>query len=224
MTAATLPSSEDALAIPASAATLGGFRCWALSDDFPQRGRITFCQGELLVDMSPQSLETHSKVKVELNRVLANLLLESDIGTLYDDRTLVTNEEADLSTEPDATLVTHAAQETGRVKRTRRRDGRDYVEIQGTPDLVVEIVSPSSATKDTRRLRGAYFDAGIPEYWLIDANGPKIKFEILVHQPRGYRAARAAQGWITSPVLGRAFRWKREHNRLGDWRYTLEVR
>ena len=41
----------------------------------------------------------------------------------------------------------------------------------------------------TRRLRAAYFDAGIPEYWLIDANGPKIKFEILVHQPRGYRAA-----------------------------------
>lgn len=215
---------ERSVVLPASAATLSGFRQWALSDDFPDVGRITYCRGELLVDMSPQRLDSHSKIKVEIYRVFAELARGSRLGTLYDDGTLLSNDAADLSTEPDATYVTFDAIRSGRVGRTRSSEGDDYVELVGTPDLVVEVVSPSSVEKDTRKLRAAYHAAGIPEYWLVDATGSAIKFEILVREPRRYRASRPVRGWHFSPVLDRSFRLVRERDPLGDWQYTLLVK
>jgi len=37
----------------------------------------------------------------------------------------------------------------------------------GSPTLIVEILSPSTAAKDLREKRLAYEEAGVPEYWLI---------------------------------------------------------
>ena len=44
-----------------------------------------------------------------------------------------------------------------------------YVELEGSPDMVLEVVSDSSVRKDTERLRRDYWEAGIREYWLVDA-------------------------------------------------------
>src|SRR5436309_2438449 len=38
---------------------LAEFRRWALSDDFPHRGRIDYIDGRIEVDMSPEDLFTH---------------------------------------------------------------------------------------------------------------------------------------------------------------------
>ena len=40
--------------------------------------------------------------------------------------------------------------------------------IQGAPDLVVEILSPSTANRDWTRKRWSYEAAGIPEYLIVD--------------------------------------------------------
>ncbi len=40
--------------------------------------------------------------------------------------------------------------------------------VEGAPDLVVEILSPSTASKDMTRKRWAYEDAGVPEYLIVD--------------------------------------------------------
>lgn len=42
-------------------------------------------------------------------------------------------------------------------------------EIEGAADLVVECVSDSSVTKDSRVLLDLYHRARVREYWLIDA-------------------------------------------------------
>ncbi|MBV8555817.1 MAG: Uma2 family endonuclease, partial [Planctomycetaceae bacterium] len=113
----TRPTRDDpAIRIPARAATLAGFRAWALSDEFPERGRFSFINGELFVDMSPEELETHNKVKTEVVSAIANLNKELDLGEFYSDGTLVTNEVADLSTEPDGAFVTWRSFEEGRVR------------------------------------------------------------------------------------------------------------
>jgi Uma2 family endonuclease len=39
--------------------------------------------------------------------------------------------------------------------------------INGTPALIVEVLSPSNAEKDTDIKRAAYARAGLPEYWII---------------------------------------------------------
>jgi Uma2 family endonuclease len=210
--------------IPASACTLAGFREWAKSDDFPERGRFSFIGQRIFIDMSPEELETHNRVKGELYYGLTALNREIQRGVLYTDGTLVTNEEAGLSTEPDGTFVLWESLESGRVRMVPRADeDGQYVELEGTPDLVVEVVSRSSVAKDTRHLRQAYYLAGIPEYWLIDARRSDVDFQILRRRSAGYTATPVRQGWVRSRVFGRGFRLERQRGRMNLWQYTLRV-
>jgi Uma2 family endonuclease len=216
---------EHGLRIPASALTLSGFRAWAKSDDFPERGRISFIDPEIFVDMSPEELQTHGKVKLAITLVLGSLVQKRDLGEFYPDRTLVTNEAAGLSIEPDATFASWKTLESGRLRLIpREEEPEQFLEVEGTPDCVVEIVSNTSVRKDTRRLRETYHRAGIPEYWLIDARGLQIDFQILQQTPDGYVAAPGRGGWQRSAVFGRRFRFQRERGRLGLWLYTLQSR
>jgi len=219
------PSAEwPVISIPAAAArSLDGFRDWAHSDDFPQRGKVSFIQGEILIDMSPEELETHNKVKTEITSVLHRLCRELNLGTFYSDRTLLTNDKADLSTEPDGTFASWDAFRSGRLKRAPRKDHPDeFIELRGSPDWVLEIVSRSSATKDTKRLRQAYHRAGIAAYWLINALEKQIDFQILTYRASGYVAAASRQGWRRSAVFACDFRLRRRRDELGDWQYVLE--
>lgn len=221
-------SSGDwpAITIPAAAArSLDGFRDWAHSDDFPQRGRVSFIQGEILIDMSPEELETHNKVKTEITSVLHRISRELNLGTFYSDRTLLTNDEADLSTEPDGTFASWEAFRSGRLKRQPRKDHPDqFIELRGSPDWVLEIISRSSVAKDAKRLRNSYHRAGIAEYWLINALEKRIDFQILTYFPSGYFAARNRQGWRRSDVFRHDFRLRRRRDELGDWQYLLEFK
>ena len=63
--------------------------------------------------------------------------------------------------EPDLVVVCDPS------KRTRKC-------IVGAPDLVVEILSPSSARMDTKIKLGKYAAAGVREYWLIDPDRERV--------------------------------------------------
>jgi Uma2 family endonuclease len=41
----------------------------------------------------------------------------------------------------------------------------------GTPDLVIEIVSPATEARDRREKRVLYERYGIPEYWIVSQSG-----------------------------------------------------
>jgi Uma2 family endonuclease len=210
------------IAIPPSAQTLGGFRAWAVSDDFPERGRISFLNGEITVDMSPEEIESHNKVKSEIGRVLGNLNKKQHRGEFYSDRTLISNEEANLSTEPDAVFALWQTLESGRLRLVPMASGEGSKELEGSPDWVLEILSDSSVRKDTRRLRQGYFDAGVQEYWLVDARGDEIDFQILIRGEEGFEAVEARKGWLLSPLFKRRFRLTRERGPMNLWVYTLE--
>jgi Uma2 family endonuclease len=54
--------------------------------------------------------------------------------------------------------------------------------IEGPPDLVVEILSPSSLKRDKVRKRHAYARYLIPEYWIVDtANGALEQYVLRLH-------------------------------------------
>ncbi len=40
--------------------------------------------------------------------------------------------------------------------------------IKGTPDLVIEILSPSTEERDCHLKKQMYLKAGVPEYWIVD--------------------------------------------------------
>jgi Uma2 family endonuclease len=214
----------DAVSIPSSAYSLRGFRDWALSESFPDRGRFSFVGGELIIDMSPEFFETHNAVKVEITSVVYRLVKELRLGHVFGDRSLLSNEVANISTEPDAMFASYSSFQTGRCRILDSPRPGVAQELAGTPDWVLEIVSKTSKLKDTRMLREGYFAAGIAEYWLVDALGQEIDFQILVPGTDGYATIDARNGWLESPTFRRGFQLRREKDQEGIWLYTLQVR
>jgi Uma2 family endonuclease len=201
----------------------GAFRAWARSDSLPEGIRIAFVKGEVLLEMSPESTESHNKPKGEISRAVWELVDARDIGEAYADRTLLTNVAAEISTEPDLVFASWATFESGRLKlvaKANRHD--DYIELEGTPDLVVEIVSDTSARKDKKLLRDAYHLAGIREFWLVDAS-EQLSFQILRWTPASYQESAHDGEPQPSEVLGAVFALSRAKNRLDRWRYRLAI-
>jgi Uma2 family endonuclease len=218
-------SNGVSLRVPRSAFTLRGFRSWVTSNDFPDSLRVAFLNREVYVDMSKEELEFHAAVKAEICRVLMNLIRTLTLGRFYLDGILITNEAAGIANNPDATFVSWASLEKRVVHLVPRTGAQgQYIEIEGSPDWVLEVVSDSSVEKDTHLLRKAYHRAGIPEYWLVDARGPEILFQILQWRKNGYAAVPKRGGWQRSPIFGHHFRLVRETARMGFWEYTLQIR
>ena len=155
---------EESLAIPPDASTFGGFARWAASAAFPETGRIDFLAGDVEVEMSPEDLHTHGIVKGAIHAVLHTLFAELELGEVFTDSTRVTSPAAGLSTEPDVVSVFWSSLREGRVRYLSSGSDPDRLtKIEGAPDLIVEVVSDSSVTKDYRTLPPLYARAGIPE-------------------------------------------------------------
>lgn len=218
----TIVIEWDQVSIPEWVKDLDSFRRWADSEDFPETGRICYLDGEVWVDMSKEQLFTHTAVKTEIAGVLAPLVKTARTGLFFGDGAFLSNVDAEIAVVPDAVFVAHAS----RVDRVRLLEGtkRGYVEMEGSPDMVLEVVSDSSVRKDVHQLRQDYWIAGIREYWLVDARKEPVVFDILRHTPKGYRATPKKDGWMKSAVFGKSFRLTCQTNELEDPEYTLEVR
>jgi len=211
----------EKIRIPDFIDDLESFRCWARSGDFPKQGRFSHLNGELWVDVMPEQLLTHNQVKGEFAIVLGGMMKTDRLGRYFHDRTLLTNAEAGLSTEPDGTFVSYASLTRNRLRLIEADEG--FLELEGTPDMMLEVVSSTSVEKDTLVLRGLYWQADIPEYWLVDARGDRLRFDILRRQPDGYVSTRKQRGWLKSAVFGKSFRLSSRPDELGHPEYTLSV-
>lgn len=119
--------------------------------------------------------------------------------------------------------MTRESLKSGRV-RLVQGDKEAYVELEGSPDMVLEVVSASSVEKDTETLRELYWQAGITEYWLVDARADRLNFTILRREAGGYVAARKQAGWVKSRVFHRGFRLTCRPDDTGNPEYRLSVR
>lgn len=209
--------------IPADVVDLQSFRRWAHSDEFPQRGKVSWLGGAIEVDMSPEEIETHNKSKTALIAGMCNHVDERDLGDVLSGGAMLVNDEADLSTEPDLMFCSWETLRTGRVVYSQKVEGAErFIDVVGAPDLVAEVVSLSSIRKDTVDLFQRYFLAGIAEYWLIDARGREIDFRIFTRAEHEYQPVEAdADGYCFSPVLGASFRLVRDRGPLRWFRYRL---
>jgi len=73
--------------------------------------------------------------------------------------------------------------------------------IEGTPDIVIEIISPSTAYYDLIEKKEVYEKYGVKEYWIID---PKSKtFEIYLNSESGFELFSKAKikGLVKSQIL-----------------------
>jgi Uma2 family endonuclease len=219
----TIWSEGQSVSVPTWVDDLASFRRWARSDEFPEFGRICFLDGEMWIDLNREQVFSHNQVKSEFAYAVAGFIKTNRLGRYVPDGMLFTNEEANLTAQPDGLFLSTSGLQTGRIRFVGSIDG-DCVELEGTADMVLEIVSTSSFVKDYERLRELYSRAGIPEYWIVDARGERLSFGILRHTATGYIATPKQGGWVKSAVFGKTFRLTRNLDEQGNPEYELAVR
>lgn len=202
--------------------SLAAFREWAGDNDLPEKTRVDFYKGEVWVDMSREQVFAHGLLKTRIATAIDTLVQQGELGFYFCNGVLVTNEAADLSGNPDGTFVSADALTSGRVVLTEGAE-HGFTELVGAVDMVLEVVSDSSVTKDNQTLREAYWEAGIAEYWIADGRGEEVTFDILRRGPKGYTQVRKSDGWIKSGVFGKSFRLTRATGPAGHPTFTLEV-
>ncbi|MBI2191891.1 MAG: hypothetical protein HYU36_07900 [Planctomycetes bacterium] len=69
---------QEQLRIPMDITSLGKFREWTRTEEFPERG-ISYIGGEIDVDVSPEELN-HNKEKAALDRGLGAIIETEDVG------------------------------------------------------------------------------------------------------------------------------------------------
>src|SRR5262245_5741923 len=70
--------------------------------------------------------------------------------------------------QPDIVVVLKG----GRARVTKKN-------IEGPPDLLVEILSPSTSERDQGLKKSLYERAGVPEYWVIDPKARRLEQYVL---------------------------------------------
>lgn len=110
--------------------------------------------GELLV--TPAPAVRHQAIVTELGRVLGNHVRRSDLGTPLVGPVDVLFAEGDYL-EPDLVFVAASREELLSDRG-----------VEGAPDLVVEVTSPSTEARDRGVKLERYRHYGVGEYWIVD--------------------------------------------------------
>jgi Uma2 family endonuclease len=158
---------------------------------FPDDGkRHELIDGEHYVTPSPAS--KHQRIVWNLNGLLYNYLQEHPVGKAFSAPLDVVFSQFDV-VEPDLLFV--SAERAGKVLTEKN--------IQGAPDLVVEIGSPVTRKRDETTKRRLYERFGVAEYWIIDPEIDTIKVyrRISDRYERVAELALEARDTLTTPLL-----------------------
>jgi len=218
----TLPGGE--VRIPQGITTHAAFLTWFRSDDGPGDVRVDWIMNDVWVEIMAERAFAHNKIKSAVTHVVYGLVKAEKLGHFFSDGMVYTNDDEQFTTAPDGMFVSREAMENRRVWLTGGEGSAGDTELLGVPDLVIEVVSPSSVDKDTVWLMAKYWAAGVPEYWLIDAREGPLTFTIYRRGPDEYRAVRRVGGWVKSAVLGRSFRFAPGERLMGHPTYEFEAR
>lgn len=132
-----------------------------------EKERIELIQGEAFLMASPSS--THQEISMEISRQLANYLEGKHCRVYpapFDVRLFEKNGDtpADVDTvvQPDISVICD--------KSKIDKNG-----CKGAPDLIVEILSPSSLRNDRLVKLRLYQQAGVREYWIADPENKTVQ-------------------------------------------------
>lgn len=115
---------------------------------------------ELAVTPSPSS--GHQRIVSDLVMRMRSFAVEHGLGEVFVGPLDVLFGEGDY-VQPDLLFV--------RADRLHLLSDRG---VEGSPDLVVEIASPSTAARDRGVKLGRYRHFGVPEYWIVDSEAATI--------------------------------------------------
>jgi Uma2 family endonuclease len=211
---------QGQLVIPAWVDDLDSFCAWRHSDESPQKGEIAFLDSGIWVDLTMEEFLTHNQVKAAFDFGIMSVVQPASLGRYIPDRMLLKNADANLSVEPDGLFFSWETMRSGRLQ-LKDRIGQGFMELDGTSDMTLEIVSKTSVPKDNVLLRELYWKAGVTEHWLVDVRDGKLSFEILHWTPTGFLSTPWQDGWVSSKVFSKKFQLKQQTDPLGHPQFFL---
>ena len=153
----------------------------------PDDERWELIDGELL--MAPSPREAHQSVQVDLGAPMHLYVRENDLGKVYFAPFDVVLSDTDI-VQPDLLFVS--------------KDRLHIItadNVQGPPDLVVEIRSESTARRDWTVKRELYALHGVKEYWIVDSDATTVSVLLLEEGELNVVGVYGERETVTSTVL-----------------------
>ena len=166
------------------------FRVYGISEEEYDRLTTEDTKYELvdgvLIMHSPASIP-HERLFGFLYFLMQGFVQERGLGEVLGSRATL-HLATCRKVEPDLLFVSNA---------NRHRLHRK--EVEGTADLVVEILSQSTRDYDMDEKRRLYHEAGVGEIWFVDAE----RREVIVdrRQGDGYEESRSSTGWLQPAAI-----------------------
>jgi Uma2 family endonuclease len=156
------------------------FEAWALRE----RVQAEWVEGEVIL-MSPVSVP-HADIVSWLNILLGLFVARHRLGKVIATEVMVRLQHRRRL--PDIFFV-----------RQEREGNFSKTYLEGAPDLIVEVVSPDSESRDWREKYLEYQESGVAEYWVIDPNSAHAEFYGL--KDGKYQTLEVKQDFFHSLVL-----------------------
>lgn len=149
--------------------------------------RYEIIDGELFVTPSPR--RAHQKGVSNLIYYLNDFVKKHDLGEIYPAPFDVVFSRFDV-VEPDVLYISKA-----------RSSVLSEKNVQGAPDLVVEVLSETTADIDRTTKLQLYARFGVQEYWVIDPDDCSAEVYRLQQQGFELTAKLGASDALTSPLF-----------------------
>ena len=199
--------AEVVIATPNRVAQYGGLRMtaeqyFALEDDG--------CKYELIdgvVVMSPSPTPRHQALAMEIAGQLFMYLRDHPVGRVLAETDVQLGKGPtgrDLVYRPEIVFIA-----TERLSEMRNR-------LVGPPDMVVEVISPTSRRMDTETKKEDYERIGVHEYWLFDPERNAMTFYRL-EGDRFVEATVSDDAYVSQAVPGFTLDLKRVRESFNLW-------
>lgn len=132
-----------------------------ISDD----KRYELIEGELL--MAPSPFTRHQRISRKIGALLDEYVTENGLGEIFYAPCDVYFDDGNV-VQPDILYITK-----------ERSNIITEKNIQGAPDIAIEIVSESSAYRDMVQKKALYLKFGVSEYWIVIPESEIIEIHIL---------------------------------------------
>jgi Uma2 family endonuclease len=167
--------------------TVWEFRNIEFSDDDPFRYELIY--GNIVKKTAP-TLQ-HQRISRKLLVALDNFITQNKLGEIFDAPVNVVFDENNV-VEPDLVFVSEAKKSI--------LDENEGV-ILGVPDLIIEIISPSSVKNDRGTKMDLYEYFGVLEYWIVDPNNASIELYVLENKVWKLKEVAGKEDILKSKIL-----------------------
>lgn len=153
----------------------------------PDDERYELIEGELL--MTPAPVTRHQRISRKIEFMLEKYVTENDLGEIFYAPLDVYLDNENV-VQPDILFISK-----------ERLDIIGEKNIQGAPDLVIEIISESTAYRDLVQKKKLYARFGVKEYWIVLPEESSVEVYTLKDNAFGFYKSYGKDDTLKSPLL-----------------------